>query len=228
MELRGVAQESEGISLSAFLEEVALVADADTLTEAAGPTLLTLHAAKGLEFPVVFITGLDEGTMPHQRSLEDSEEMAEERRLMYVGITRAKDRLFLTRAFRRAMYGNYEIATPSRFLADIPERLLAGTFSRSKYAEESAYSRATTWDDAVSLGASTRSRKTEHKAYKREVVPSESRYHTGQRIKHPTFGEGMIIESKGSGDDEIVVIAFEGSGVKRLAANMVELKVLKG
>jgi DNA helicase II / ATP-dependent DNA helicase PcrA len=229
MELRGVAQETEGISLSAFLEDVALVADADTLTDASGPTLLTVHAAKGLEFPVVFITGLDEGILPHQRSLEDGEEMAEERRLMYVGVTRAKDRLFLTRAFRRAMYGNYEIATPSRFLADIPDRLLSGTFSRTKTAEGSAYGRMTTWDDAVSLGAQQRPRKGEtHKAYKREAVQSESRYRTGQRVKHPSFGEGMVIESKGSGDDEIIVIAFEGAGVKRLAANMVELKILKG
>ena len=192
MELRGVAMETEGISLSAFLEEVALVADADTLNDGAGPTLLTLHAAKGLEFPVVFITGLDEGVLPHQRSLEDAEEMAEERRLMYVGITRAKDRLFLTRTFRRTAYGNYDIATPSRFLSDIPTGLLSGTFSRNKYNDESAYNRMTTWETEGTepqVRKESRSPKGEtHKPYKREVVQTESRYRTGQRVKHPTFG----------------------------------------
>jgi superfamily I DNA/RNA helicase len=213
--LRGVADEAQGITLGAFLEDVALVADVDTLTEGAGPTLLTLHAAKGLEFPVVFITGLDEGIMPHQRSLEDVEEMAEERRLMYVGLTRAKDRLFLTRAFRRTAYGSYEVSSPSRFLEDLPDRLLTGQLSRRSADPESALARMTKWE-------STPRRAT------RSEAPSESRYRTGQRVKHPTFGEGMIIESRGSGADEIIVIAFEGTGIKRLAANMVELKVIKG
>ncbi len=225
LELRGVAAETEGISLTIFLEEIALVADADTLAEGAGPTLLTLHAAKGLEFPVVFITGLNDGVFPHQRSLEDAEEMAEERRLMYVGLTRAKDRLFLTRAFRRATYGNYEASPPSRFLNDIPDALLAGKFAKKKTDAESAYAWETTWDSP----APTEPRQRDsYPAYKREVVRTESRYHTGQRVKHPAFGEGMIIESKGSGDDEIIVIAFEGAGIKRLAANMAELKTLKG
>lgn len=230
MELRGVALETEGISLSAFLEEVALVADADTSTGATGPTLLTLHAAKGLEFPVVFITGLDDGVLPHQRSFEDPEEMAEERRLMYVGITRAKDRLFLTRSFRRTMYGNYDVSSPSRFLDDIPEGLLAGQIAKKKSDAESAFARMTTWDsDSISTRrGGARPRPDHPRPTQRETVQTESRYRTGQRVKHPTFGEGMIIESKGGGDDEILVIAFEGAGVKRLAANMVELKVLKG
>jgi DNA helicase-2/ATP-dependent DNA helicase PcrA len=233
MELRGVAAEADNLSLASFLEEVALVADADTLNEGAGPTLLTLHAAKGLEFPVVFITGLNDGVLPHQRSLEDAEEMAEERRLMYVGVTRAKDRLFLTRSHRITSYGSYEVASPSRFLADIPQSLLTGTFTLKKFADESAYARMTSWDsdssDTRRGEVYSRSNKSEtYKAYKREAVQSEARYRTGQRVKHPTFGEGMIIESKGSGDDEIVVIAFEGTGIKRLAANTVDLKVLKG
>jgi len=230
MELRGVAEETEGISLSAFLEEVALVADADTSTGATGPTLLTLHAAKGLEFPVVFITGLDDGVLPHQRSFEDVEEMAEERRLMYVGITRAKDRLFLTRSFRRTMYGNYDVSSPSRFLDDIPTGLLVGQIAKKKSDAESAFARMTTWDsDSISTRrGGARPRPDHPRPTQRETVQTESRYRTGQRVKHPTFGEGMIIESKGGGEDEILVIAFEGAGVKRLAANMVELKVLKG
>jgi DNA helicase-2/ATP-dependent DNA helicase PcrA len=227
MELRGVALETESISLSAFLEEIALVADADTLNEGAGPTLLTLHAAKGLEFPVVFITGLNEKVLPHQRSLDDAEEMAEERRLMYVGLTRAKDRLFLTRPHRITSYGNYDVADASRFLNDIPNHLLLGKPSRRAGAD-SAFARMTTWDtDTASSRGGAGPRPVHTRPAQRESIPTESRYRTGQRVKHPSFGEGMIIESKGTGDDEIIVIAFEGTGIKRLAANMVELKILK-
>lgn len=230
MELRGVAAEAENIALAAFLEEVALVADADTNNEGAGPTLLTLHAAKGLEYPVVFITGLNEGVLPHQRSLEDVEEMAEERRLMYVGVTRAKDRLFLTRPFRQTIYGSYEMTLPSRFLQDIPDRLVNGQFVKKEAANEQSYARMTTWGDPDDFeGPPTRPpAKTQSRPAARATAETNAKYHTGQRVKHPTFGEGMIIESKGGGNDEIVVIAFEGTGIKRLAASMVELKVLKG
>lgn len=227
MELRGVALETEGISLSAFLEEVALVADADTSTGASGPTLLTLHAAKGLEFPVVFITGLDDGILPHQRSFENAEEMAEERRLLYVGVTRAKDRLFLTRSHRRSIYGSYDVTTPSRFFDDIPDRLITGQIAKRKSDAESAHARMTTWDADTPSGRGE-SRVRPDRPARRESIQPESRYRTGQRVRHPTFGEGIIIESQGGGEDEILVIAFEGAGVKRLAANMVELKVLKG
>jgi DNA helicase-2/ATP-dependent DNA helicase PcrA len=123
------------------------------------------------------------------------------------------------------MYGNYDVSSPSRFLDDIPEGLLAGQIAKKKSDAESAFARMTTWDADPHISRRGRS---ETRPHKRETVQTESRYRTGQRVKHPSFGEGMIIESKGSGDDETVVIAFEGAGVKRLAANMVELKVLKG
>jgi len=192
---------------------------------------MTLHAAKGLEFPTVFITGLNEGILPHQRSLEDPEEMAEERRLMYVGVTRAKDRLFLTRPFRQTIYGSYEMTSPSRFLEDIPANLLTGQFVKKEVANESAYARMTTWGDPEDIEPEPRRnlpREPKARPVAREQVQTDARYRTGQRVRHPSFGDGMIIESRGSGDDEIVVIAFEGTGIKRLAANMVELKVLKG
>ena len=112
-------------ALALFLEDVALVSDVDALgEEGSAPALLTLHTAKGLEFPVVFIVGMEEGLFPHSRSLGDSEAMEEERRLAYVGITRAEDRLYLTRAFRRSVYGFDEPTIPSRFLKDIPPELL--------------------------------------------------------------------------------------------------------
>ena len=125
MEFRRLATEFEGRSLSEFLEEVALVSDQDTLEAGANvPTLLTLHAAKGLEFPVVFIVGLNDGTLPHARSFEDADAMEEERRLLYVGITRAKDRLYLLHAQNRSQYGYAEPVEPSRFIEDIPNQLL--------------------------------------------------------------------------------------------------------
>ena len=127
-ELRNVAANyrhlAPEVGLTAFLEEVALVSDVDDLEETAdAPVLMTLHMAKGLEFPTIFIVGLDEGILPHSRSLDDPDEMEEERRLCYVGITRAKERLYLVHAFRRTMYGESEVSVPSRFIADIPDHL---------------------------------------------------------------------------------------------------------
>ncbi len=125
LELRRLAAEFQDQGLEAFLERVALVSDQDTLNSTAStPTLLTLHAAKGLEFPIVLITGLNDGTLPHSRSFDDPEAMLEERRLLYVGITRAKDRLFLTCSQNRSAYGYAEPVTTSRFLDDVPYDLL--------------------------------------------------------------------------------------------------------
>ncbi len=125
LELRRLAADFQEQGLEAFLEQVALVSDQDTLAvNANAPTLLTLHAAKGLEFPVVFITGLNDGLLPHSRSFEDPEAMQEERRLFYVGITRAKDALFLTHSQNRSAYGFGEPVSPSRYLDDIPYNLI--------------------------------------------------------------------------------------------------------
>ncbi|MDW8069593.1 MAG: UvrD-helicase domain-containing protein, partial [Anaerolineae bacterium] len=138
-ELRLVATQYADASLTDFLADVALVSDVDNLTNGVNaPTLLTLHSAKGLEFPVVFIVGLEEGLLPHIRSLDDPEALAEERRLMYVGVTRAKERLFLTHAFRRARRGDYEPNVPSRFLADIPEALAEGKRQRKSSGRDVA------------------------------------------------------------------------------------------
>ena len=124
-ELRRQAFDFQEQGLTAMLENLALVSDQDTVPEKAeAPTLLTLHAAKGLEFDQVFIIGLDDGTLPHSRSFEDEEEMAEERRLFYVGITRARNLLYLVRAERRNNYGSYEGQLPSRFLKDVPDELV--------------------------------------------------------------------------------------------------------
>ncbi|MDQ2673034.1 MAG: UvrD-helicase domain-containing protein, partial [Chloroflexota bacterium] len=138
LELRGHAAEFDEIAppegLARFLEEVALVSDQDELEEAPDRvTLITLHAAKGLEFPVVFIVGLEEGLLPHRRALEDERELEEERRLAYVGMTRAKDRLYLVHAHHRSTYGVGAQADPSRFLAELPEDLLASERSDAPF-----------------------------------------------------------------------------------------------
>jgi len=222
MELRGVAAEDENTTLTDFLQEVALVSDQDTIAEEGkAPTLLTLHAAKGLEFPVVFILGLDEGVLPHQRSFDDPEAMHEERRLMYVGMTRAKDRLYLLRAFRRSLYGDSSLSNPSRFLDDIPDRLLAGNLARKKTNAERMYEKATTWDATPRRRAFNLSSASAH-------APEPARHKSGQRVRHAQFGEGIVIESKLSGGEEEVIVAFDEVGIKRLAASIANLELLKG
>jgi DNA helicase-2/ATP-dependent DNA helicase PcrA len=209
LELRNAARDFAGVGLTAFLEQVALVSDQDTLTDSLNaPTLLTVHAAKGLEFPVVFILGLDDGVFPHQRSFPDPEAMAEERRLFYVGITRAKDRLYLVRAFRRSQFGTSGMTEPSRFLEDLPADLVVGEAVGRRTAWEASYERATRWDP-------------------RPVTP-EARFRAGMRVTHPVFGEGIVLESVLANDDEEVTIRFEDRGTKRLAASLARLTVLDG
>jgi DNA helicase-2/ATP-dependent DNA helicase PcrA len=206
--------------LAHFLEDVALVADVDSLKDQVdAPVLMTLHAAKGLEFPIVFITGMEEGLLPHSRSLEDPEEMAEERRLCYVGITRAKDRVFLSYAFRRTMWGSSDVSTPSRFLSDIPKGLVSGSASFADVRpREAAAIRASTWE----MPGGARPARS---------VPGPSRdlqYRAGQRVKHTTFGEGIVIESRLDRNDEEVTVAFKKAGIKRLLASFANLQKLPG
>lgn len=229
-ELRGQLElkEAQNISLSAFLEETALVADVDTLQEDADAvTLLTLHAAKGLEYPVVFIAGLEEGVLPHTRSMDNPDEMAEERRLMYVGLTRAKDQVYLTYAFRRFLYGVAQANVPSRFLGDIPAQLVEGLFASSSASlrESQSYQWETTWDNGSSSSSSSSSSlRSKIKSF--ASSEPEPTYKTGMRVQHASYGEGTVIESKRRGDDEEVTVSFRMAGIKRLAASFAGLKVL--
>lgn len=211
LELRRLAAEYQEQGLEAFLEQVALVSDQDTLeTHASVPTLLTLHAAKGLEFPNVFIVGLNDGTLPHSRSFDDPDGMHEERRLFYVGITRAKDRLFLVHSQNRNLYGFSEPAEPSRYFEDIPQRLV----------------------DSQQPVRSGRTFTTYHRRSERWEAPADSptpliqpRYHPGMRVIHPVWEEGMVLSSRLQDDDEIVDIFFENVGLKRVAASLAKLKI---
>jgi DNA helicase-2/ATP-dependent DNA helicase PcrA len=245
MELRGVATEFKDLSLTEFLEQVSLVSDVDNLEEDPdAPSLLTLHAAKGLEFPVVFIVGLEDGMLPHSRSLDDAEELAEERRLFYVGLTRAGDRIYLSYAFRRTFFGESEVTTPSRFLMDLPSELVSGGTNRQRRRDTKRRASTWTWSSspAVSTGDSPPANPPRHQAQLRKELPEpyglsepagtetrsvakEAQYRTGQKVSHAKFGDGIVIESNLTGNDEEVVVAFKELGIKKLVASMARLEI---
>lgn len=211
MELRNVAAEAGDTPLSEFLSDIALVSEVDNYDENANaPTLLTLHAAKGLEFRVVFIVGLVEGVLPHSRSMDDPERMAEERRLMYVGITRAKERLYLLRPFRRSQWGMSDVAEPSRFLADLPDEVVDG-----KPRKNSEIMR-----DAAMWGSG--------KPAASRPAGADTQFKPGDRVLHPRFGRGLVLRSTRVRDDEEVEVFFEDAGGKRLSAALSGLKKVAG
>jgi DNA helicase-2/ATP-dependent DNA helicase PcrA len=191
---------------------------------------------------VVFIVGMEEGILPHSRSLDEPEELAEERRLFYVGLTRAKDRVYLTHTFRRTFYGETEIAVPSRFLHDIPGELLDGAppGQRREETKQRASSwqwtpSAASWSGNAAGGSAYRPEKRLPEAYgptpEREARPARAaalQFRTGQKVRHAKFGEGIVIESKATGTDEEVAVAFSGLGIKRLVASMAKLEKVEG
>ena len=213
-ELRAVVLQYDELksehALASFLEDVALITDVDEMDASDSVTLITLHAAKGLEFPIVFITGLEEGILPHMRSLESGnpEQLEEERRLCYVGMTRAKQQLYLVRAFRRAFGGHNP---PSRFLADIPPDLVTQSdrAAQSEMFTPRRY-RHVTRDEAQSPS-----------------IPADS-LAAGDRVRHPKFGEGIVVSSEPSGADYQVVIAFKGeAGIKKLLLSFAPLEKIE-
>lgn len=208
LELRSLMAEYEDVAgddgdLAAFLQDVALVADVDELREGTpAVTLITLHAAKGLEFPVVFLVGLEEGVLPHIRSFDDPRQMEEERRLCYVGITRAMDRLYLTRSFRRYSFGASSANPPSRFLSDIPSHLRRPFGSSTR-----------TYADAVVAPS----------LFEGEANPASADWAAGDRVAHPKFGTGVIVSSQTNGGDVEYVVDFETAGVRRLLQSYAKL-----
>jgi DNA helicase II / ATP-dependent DNA helicase PcrA len=197
-------QSAGDTTIEAFLDSVALMSDVDELKEAeARVTLMTLHSAKGLEFPVVFLTGLEEGVFPHARSMGDPEEIEEERRLCYVGLTRARERLYLSYAVHRRIHG-YGVGEPSRFLREMPETHLA------------------------LLNAS---RPEPHFAEARVVPryePQEEQWpiKVGARVRHARFGEGLVVGVERDGEDTIVTVGFASVGRKRLSLQYAHLEEL--
>lgn len=209
-ELKRLALEYSTRTLDEFLENIALVSDQDTIAEGNVPTLLTLHAAKGLEFGAVFIVGLDDGILPHSRSFDDPESMEEERRLFYVGITRAKDKLYLIRSIQRGGRGSQEETFPSRYLDDVPVDLLVGKTRTGRSVR----------------GGIPETKWQTHQTQGQPASVTQAKYRAGTRIKHSTWGEGIILDSKLQDDDEIVDVVFESVGIKRLAASLANLKII--
>jgi DNA helicase-2/ATP-dependent DNA helicase PcrA len=226
LELRGVTQEFASVepleALPLFLEEVALVSDVDGLTEdERGPALLTLHAAKGLEFPVVFMVGLDEGLLPHSRSIDDVDAMEEERRLCYVGITRAMDRLYLLHTFRRTIFGSSQLSIASRFLADLPAEVIQGKPSRNdqKPVQTGAGPMRQTSRPVPSTGSRSDPRQSGGR-----TAPAAPRFRVGDTVVHAKFGEGVVIGSQLTEDDQEVEVAFPGHGIKKLSVSFAPLE----
>ena len=190
--------------MAEFLEQVALVADSDQIPDAAEDggvvTLMTLHTAKGLEFPVVFLTGMEDGVFPHMRSLGNTKELEEERRLAYVGITRARERLYLSRAVMRSAWGSPQWNPPSRFLEEIPAELI-------DWQREDAGPAAPT-----PAMARLAARPATSSPGNRVVVLLQA----GDRVTHDAFGLGTVVATAGVAEKAEATIDFGDSGIKRL------------
>jgi DNA helicase-2/ATP-dependent DNA helicase PcrA len=222
-ELVSVAREYEqtrggdtgaGATLEDFLEQVALVADADAIPDADGNggvvTLMTLHTAKGLEFPVVFLTGMEDGVFPHLRSLGDPKQLEEERRLAYVGITRARQRLYVSRATMRSSWGAPSYNPASRFLTEIPETLV-------EWERSEAAGRGTPAMASLSQRPGVRSPGN-------RAVPALA---TGDRVVHDAFGLGTVVTVDGAGEKAAATVDFGGDyGVKRFVLRYAPIQKL--
>lgn len=235
-------EENAENSLAEFLEAVTLVSDIDGMEENADSvTLMTLHSAKGLEFPVVFITGMEEGIFPSYKSIGEQRELEEERRLCYVGITRAKEYLYLTCAKQRTIFGSTSCNKVSRFIEEIPKELLEGAdelFKKNKSEEKEweygnkSNSKVTSY---INMGTTKKLTQTSYnfrtaESFLNNIVtkPMEvnlSKYKIGQTIYHRKFGEGVITEIVAEGDDLKLDISFEKVGHKRLMAKYANLEI---
>ena len=197
--------------LAAFVAQIALATDMDDLdTNDNYLTLMTLHAAKGLEFPIIFLVGMEEGLFPHKRviySLEEGE-MEEERRLCYVGMTRAKERLYLTNALRRQLWGRYEDTKASRFINEIPEQLMYKYGSMSDYQSINAPEQSTNGSSSLNVFVEV---KNSTLAVKPQIL-----IEVGDKVRHAKFGDGVVMKVSGSTDDMLLEVAFPNIGLKKL------------
>jgi DNA helicase-2/ATP-dependent DNA helicase PcrA len=232
-----------------FLDHAALISDADSVNERARVSLLTLHNAKGLEWPVVFLAGMEEGLFPHIRSLALNEAMEEERRLCYVGMTRAEKRLYLSwaRTRRRFGAGPVERQMPSRFLAEVPKEYIRPVgvdrqvaemdlFGERQSVRESARRNTFTGKTYNSVeniqqffrehgGEAPPAKPVEPKPVSPPPAARKRGLRAGVTVEHPRFGKGMLMRREGEGDDAKLTISFPGYGLKKLIAKYADLKV---
>jgi ATP-dependent DNA helicase UvrD/PcrA len=230
MELVSAAREYETReaepALAGFVDRLSLLSDVDKEqgSRDARVLLMTLHSAKGLEFPTVAISGLEEGLFPHARSAEDDAELEEERRLCYVGITRARSRLVLTSAARRRVFGDYQATQPSRFLQEIPADLVEQEFSR--YTVPHARPRAG-WDYRPNpyRGRSPRMREDAAFDYSHEDQSVPEGLSPGRKVRHGQFGVGTVVSIEELDDDMKLVVRFASVGTKTLRARYAKLEL---
>jgi len=271
LELKRVAEDyaeiETPVAIELFLENVALVGGADTVQtgdngtlvseeNSDSVTLITLHAAKGLEYPVVFIVGMDEGSLPHSRSLQSPEQLEEERRLAYVGFTRAMSKLYLVRAKRRSLWGETQYTETSRFVYDIPEHLLKqiGVVSQNIGSSRMTKARQVEWDNeynqdpfddqdfGAAIGSGRRATttpkwssttrpgqfsSTPKPVRQEDRTPKSQQFKPGERVRHDKFGEGIILKSEMESGTEFVEVQFQGKiGKKRLSLDFARLQKL--
>jgi DNA helicase-2/ATP-dependent DNA helicase PcrA len=215
-------------SIVGFVDRLSLLSDADEEqgSRDARVWLMTLHSAKGLEFPVVIMAGLEEGLFPHSRSSEDREELEEERRLCYVGMTRARGRLVLTGAARRRVFGEYQASEPSRFIDEVPfelvERIVPRYSSGPGYQGNSPHYEFRT----NPYGRGRRVKEPEPSyAYEDEDQSIGPGLRPGMRVKHPQFGVGSVISVEALDDDTKLVVRFAAVGQKTLRAKYARLEL---
>jgi DNA helicase-2/ATP-dependent DNA helicase PcrA len=232
MELVSAARDYEArdpeASLGGFVDRLSLLSEVDeeSGTKNARVWLMSMHAAKGLEFPVVFIAGMEEGLFPHSRSSEDEDELEEERRLFYVGMTRAESRLFLTSAARRRVFGEYQSTEPSRFLDEVPGELVEritpaysshqGNFAHAHYEfRTNPYGRG---------GRGSRFKEDSPKYHYEDEDQSATGVRVGMRVKHAQFGVGVVLAVEEHTDDYKITVRFNSVGQKKLLARFAKLE----
>jgi DNA helicase II / ATP-dependent DNA helicase PcrA len=214
----------EAPTLAGFLDRAALLSDADQIRDEVPVVLMTFHAAKGLEFDTVFLVGLEEGLVPHARSLTGEEALEEERRLGYVGMTRAMETLFLTWAQSRQIFGQRRLSEPSRFLAEIPRESLSVTgFRRAVEPCDRGAGRGRRPSPEWAPGSPSAPPRATGPAGDREGSPP---FRPGVRVRHPLFGPGTVLRSEGVGDDLKLTVSFAGVGAKKLVARYAGLELL--
>ena len=227
-ELVGVAREFE--TVEEFLEQVSLVADTDHLDsdDDSAAVLMTLHAAKGLEYPVVFLVGMEEGLFPHMRTIGEPDEIEEERRLAYVGITRARERLYVSCAWSRMLFGSTQYNPPSRFLEEIPAELIeeqgAGRRrKRGSYGEGSTWGGGGSWGGSggqrsggAGSGPATERRPQDPAPVSRGSGADQLGLRTGDGVRHPKFGDGVILDMRGAGDKTEATVRFPDIGAEKV------------
>ena len=212
---------AEEADLSSFLEEISLQTDIDNYDpDADSCVMMTLHSAKGLEFPVVFITGMEDGIFPSIASMMNPDELNEERRLAYVGITRAKQKLYLTKTRSRMLFGSTTYNKVSRFVNEIPDNLIVRTGEEKKFATSFSSS------GSVAVGTTAKPSYTPSSfgGYKKPAIQSGTVYNVGDCVLHKVFGKGMVVNTEKMGNDTLLEISFDKAGTKKLMANFSKME----